>query len=158
MMAPVFWHWQLTLDLPEESLYPATWEEAVRWARTAEDGALSAEGQNGDWAELEFTAHHAEVWYLGTDQLLRRPYFPHRTVGDPSGADSSPVSRSGPLTREEGFRLFGTLLRGGGLPAAVPDDRPGQPLLPGMGELAAEAARSRALTWPVQCHANDAAG
>jgi hypothetical protein len=159
--------WRLTLDLEDASLEPASWADAARWAREAGCGTLSAEGEDGDWAELEFNGTHAAVWFMGSDRVLRRPYFPHRPASD---QDIGPFFRGGVrvdshdeylgrfMARDEGFRLFAELLGGGRLPAAVPEDRADQPLLPGMGEVAARRAESRVVEWRVHCHADETRG
>jgi hypothetical protein len=150
--------WRFRFDDEEVSLRDLSWEQAVRVFRDAEAGDLAAEA-DGECASLEFDAAHAAVLYMGRDGGILRPYFPHRPA---PAQELGPLFcsgcgiRVGPqeeylarflLSREDGLRLFAAVLGGPPLPAGLPDPHPGQPVLPGLEEAAAELIAGRVLEW-----------
>src|SRR5262249_10887123 len=158
MGAAISTRWKLTLHLQDESLHPANWVEVMRLLGVAESGELSAEGDGGDLAIMEFNTAHAAVWYVSPDRKTFRPWFPNRPADEQDiekfycpccgiqlGSDDELLQRC--MTRSEGVRLFAELLRRGSLPPCVPEDRPDQPLLPGFEEFVAHLAKFQVVEW-----------
>lgn len=153
--------WTLSLHLEDVSLKPSSEEEALRLARAAEGGTLSAAGEGGDCVEMQFDAAHALVLYMAAAGPILRPHFPNRKdsgqgveeffcecCGVQLGDRAELLGRC--TSREEGFRLCRDIVRGQ-LPETVPEANPEQPRLPGMGEFAEDEAKWRRIEWlPLQ--------
>jgi hypothetical protein len=157
-MQDVTGRWRYCFHDDFVSLRDLSRPEAVEVFRDAEDGELAAD-VDGEGATLEFNAAHAAVIYMGRDRLLLRPYFPLRpaaaqdlgpffcrSCGIRQGDRDEYLSRF-LLTRTDGLRLFAAVLAGPPLPSELPDPHPGQRVLPGFEEAAAEMAARRALEW-----------
>src|SRR4051794_33404150 len=82
MLVLVSEQWRFSLQLPDASLKPPTLAHALRWSQDENSGTISAQGTQGDCADLEFNATHAAVWYMGSDKIIRRAYFPNRPAAD----------------------------------------------------------------------------
>jgi hypothetical protein len=150
--------WRFSFDDDEVSLRDLTWPQAVQLFRDSEAGDLSGRS-DGECVSLEFNPTHAAVLCMGREGAILRPYFPRRPA---SAQDLGPFFcgscgiRLGDqeeylarflLSRADGFRLFAAVLVGLTLPGELPDPHPGQPVLPGFEEAAAELAAGRALEW-----------
>jgi len=150
--------WRFSFDDEEVSLRDLTWRQAVQVFRDAESGDLAGQS-DGECLSVEFNETHSAVLYMGRDGMILRPYFPRCPA---SAQDLGPFFcgccgiRLGDqeeylarflLSRDDGLRLFAAVLAGSALPAELPDPQPGQPVLPGFEEAAAELAAGRALEW-----------
>ena len=150
--------WRFSFDDEAVSLRDLSWPHAVRVFHDAKAGYLAGQS-DGECVDLEFNAAHAAVLYLGRDRVILRPFFSRRPAaaqdlgpffcrgcGVRVGSQGEYLARF-LLSRADGFRLFAAVLAGRPLPAELPDPHPGQPLLPGFEEVAAELASGRALEW-----------
>jgi hypothetical protein len=150
--------WRFSFDDDEVSRRDLTWPQAAQVFHDSESGALAGQS-DGECVSLEFNATHAAVLYVGRDRVILRPYFPRspagaqdlgpffcRSCGLRLGDQDEYLARF-LLGRADGFRLFAAALAGPPLPVELPDPHPGQQVLPGFEEVAAELAAGRALEW-----------
>ncbi len=150
--------WTLSLDLDDASIPDVPFADAIRIAGDAESGTVSAVGEAGDCLELEFDDSHALVWYMTAEKILLRPHCLNRPEGEQRieeffchccGVRLGPQEAymSCGIGREEGFRLFRSVLESGVLPDTIPERQPAQEWLPGMTLLKEREALGRALEW-----------
>ena len=161
MSAATSSRWTVTLDLEHETLKLSSEDEALRIARAAETGTLSAPGEFGDCIEVQFDAAHAMVLYMAAGGPILRPHFPNRKETghgveeffcECCGVQLGPRAEMLRccMGREEAFRLCREIFRGL-LPDAIPEASEPPPWLPGMGEFAKAEEEARTVQWvPLQ--------